>query len=102
MTTTAKSTDFAIAGSPSTNATKLKALARWWAACGRYRTDHRLTALFPEALDSASGTDKKIMSTDLEMMWLDGMLLDAAVTKNGVHFTILPARFKQPCLLTMT
>ena len=32
---------------------------------------------------------------DLDQMVLDGMLIDTELAKKGVHFVVLPARYKQ-------
>ena len=86
-------TSFSFAGNPSTNAAKLKALAHGGPLV--VATDHRLHAMMPDAFNDAANAGKTVLMADFEAMFMDAMLIDAEVTKDGVHFVVLPARYKQ-------
>ena len=86
-------TDFKLAGNPTTNAARLKAMAHGGPLVIAH--DHWLSAMMPDALADAAEGGKKVYMADLDQMVLDAMLIDSDVAKKGVHFGILPARYKQ-------
>ena len=57
--------------------------------------DHWLSAMMPDAFHGAAGGTKTVHLADLEQLVLDAMLINADVAKNGIHFVVLPARYKQ-------
>ena len=57
--------------------------------------DHWLSAMMPDAFHGAAGGTKTVHLADLEQLVLDAMLIDADVAKKGIHFVVLPARYKQ-------
>ena len=91
--TTPALTDFKFTGNPTTNAAKLKALANGGPLVVAH--DHWLPAMMPNAFADAAGGGKVVCMADFEAMGLDAMLLDDRVAKEGVHFVVLPARYKQ-------
>ena len=86
-------TSFSFAGNPSTNAAKLKALAHGGPLV--VATDHRLHAMMPDAFNDAASAGKTVLMADFEAMVMDAMLIDSEITKDGVHFVVQPARYKQ-------
>ena len=92
-------TEFKFVGNPTTNAAKLKTLAHGGPLV--VAQDHWLAAMMPEAFEDATGGGKVVHMADLEQMVLDSMLLDGGVASKGIHFVVLPARYKQllACLL---
>ena len=86
-------TSFSFAGNPSTNAAKLKALAHGGPLV--VATDHRLHAMMPDAFNDAASAGKTVLMADFEAMIMDAMLIDSEITKDGVHFVVQPARYKQ-------
>ena len=85
--------DLKFVGNPATNAARLKALAHGGPLV--VALDHRLTAMMPDAFGDAPGGGKTVHMADLDQMVLDGMLIDTELAKKGVHFVVLPARYKQ-------
>ena len=86
-------TDFKFTGNPMTDAAKLESLAHGGPLV--VATDHRLSAMMPDAFVDASGGGKTVCMADFEPMFIDAMLLDVDVAKGGVHFVVLPARYKR-------
>ena len=86
-------TDFKLAGNPTTNAARLKAMAHGGPLVIAH--DHWLSAMMPDALADAAEGGKTVCMADLDEMVLDSMLIDSDVAIKGVHFGILPARYKQ-------
>ena len=89
--------DLMFVGNPATNAARLKTLAHGGPLV--VALDHRLTAMLPDAFHDATGGGKTVYMADLEQMVLDGMLIDSELAKKGVHFVVLPARYKATAFL---